>query len=134
VPKIPGVDQDYHNLSHHGKDAAKIEELGIIERAQIARFAEFLGKLKAAEEEGTSLLDSTTILLGSNLGNASSHDNRKLPILLAGGGFKHAGHLALGEGDKDYPLSNLFVTILQRLGIEASSFGTGTGTMRGLEF
>lgn len=133
VPKIPGVDQDYHNLSHHGKDPAKIEELGIIERAQIARFAEFLGKLKAAEEEGASLLDLTMVLLGSNLGNASSHDNRKLPILLAGGGFKHVGHLALGEGDKDYPLSNLFVTMLQRLGIEASSFGSGTGTMRGIE-
>jgi hypothetical protein len=133
VPKVPGVSQDYHNLSHHGKDPAKIEELGLIERAQLARFGEFLGKLKAASEDGATLLDLTMVLVGSNLGNASSHDNRKLPVLLAGGGFRHGAHLALG-GERDYPLSNLFVSMLQRLGIEASSFGTGTGTMRGLEF
>jgi hypothetical protein len=133
VPKVPGVSQDYHNLSHHGKDPAKIEELGLIERAQLGRFAEFLGQLKAAPEDGATLLDLTMVLLGSNLGNASSHDNRKLPIVLAGGGFKHGAHLALGAGERDYPLSNLFVSMLQRLGIEASSFGSGTSTMRGLE-
>lgn len=134
VPKIPGVSQDYHNLSHHGKDPAKIEELGVIERAQLARFGEFLGKLKGATEDGASLLDLTMVLIGSNLGNASSHDNRSLPILLAGGGFRHGQHLALGGEKGDYPLSNLFVSMLQRLGIEASSFGSGTSTMRGLEF
>jgi len=133
VPKIPGVSQDYHNLSHHGKDPAKIEELGVIERAQLARFAEFLGKLKGSAEEGGTLLDLTMVLIGSNLGNASSHDNRNLPILLAGGGFKHGSHLAVG-GERDYPLSNLFVSMLQRLGIETSTFGSGTSTMRGLEF
>jgi len=134
VPKIPGVSQDYHNLSHHGKDPAKIEELGVIERAQIARFGEFLGKLKAAPEDGATLLDLTMVLIGSNLGNASSHDNRSLPILLAGGGFKHGAHLALGGERGDYPLSNLFVSMLQRLGVETSTFGSGTSTMKGLEF
>ncbi len=133
VPKIPGVSQDYHNLSHHGKDPAKIEELGVIERAQIARYGEFLGKLKAAPEDGATLLDLTMVLIGSNLGNASSHDNRSLPIVLAGGGFKHVGHLALGGERGDYPLSNLFVSMLRRLGIETSTFGTGTSTMKGLE-
>jgi len=133
VPKIPGVTQDYHNLSHHGKDPAKIAELGVIERAQIACYGEFLGKLQATAEEGATLLDLTMVLIGSNLGNASSHDNRNLPILLAGGGFKHGSHLALG-GERDYPLSNLYVSMLQRLGIETSTFGTGSGTMRGLEF
>ena len=134
VPKVPGVSQDYHNLSHHGKDPAKIAELGLIERAQLARFGEFLGKLKAAPEDGATLLDLTMVLIGSNLGNASSHDNRKLPILLAGGGFKHGAHLALGSEKGDYPLSNLFVSMLQRLGIETSTFGSGTSTMKGLEF
>jgi hypothetical protein len=133
VPKIPGVTQDYHNLSHHGKDPAKITELGVIERSQIACYGEFLGKLQASKEEGFTLLDLTMVLIGSNLGNASSHDNRNLPILLAGGGFKHGSHLALG-GERDYPLSNLFVSMLQRLGIETSAFGTGTTTMKGLEF
>jgi len=133
VPKIPGVTQDYHNLSHHGKDPAKIAELGVIERAQIACAGEFLGKLQSTPEEGATLLDLTMVLIGSNLGNASSHDNRNLPIVLAGGGFKHGAHLALG-GERDYPLSNLYVSMLQRLGIETSTFGTGTGTMKGLEF
>ncbi|HEX7899483.1 MAG TPA: DUF1552 domain-containing protein [Planctomycetota bacterium] len=133
VPKVPGVSQDYHNLSHHGKDPAKIEELGLIERAQLARFAEFLGQLKAAPEEGATLLDLTMVLIGSNLGNASSHDNRKLPVVLAGGGFKHGQHLALGGERGDYPLSNLFVSMLQRLGVETSTFGSGTSTMKGLE-
>jgi hypothetical protein len=133
VPTIPGVSQDYHNLSHHGKDPAKIMELGVIERAQMACYGEFLGKLQATPEDGATLLDLTMVLIGSNLGNASSHDNRNLPIVLAGGGFKHGAHLALG-GERDYPLSNLFVSMLQRLGIETSTFGTGTGTMKGLEF
>jgi len=133
VPTIPGVSQDYHNLSHHGKDPAKIAELGVIERAQLACYGEFLGKLQATPEDGATLLDRTMVLIGSNLGNASSHDNRNLPIVLAGGGFKHGAHLALG-GERDYPLSNLYVSMLQRLGIETSTFGTGTGTMKGLEF
>jgi|SRR5579862_8084523 len=133
VPKIQGVTQDYHNLSHHGKDPAKIAELGVIERALMGTYGEFLGKLQATKEDGATLLDLTMVLIGSNLGNASSHDNRTLPIVLAGGGFKHGAHLALG-GERDYPLSNLFVSMLQRLGIETSTFGTGTGTMKGLEF
>jgi hypothetical protein len=133
VPKIEGVTQDYHNLSHHGKDPAKIAELGVIERSLMRTYGEFLGKLQATKEDGATLLDLTMVLIGSNLGNASSHDNRNLPIVLAGGGFKHGAHLALG-GERDYPLSNLFMSMLQRLGIETSSFGTGTGTMRGLEF
>ena len=133
VPTIPGVTQDYHNLSHHGKDPAKIAELGVIERAQFACIGEFLAKLAASKEEEGSLLDLTMVLVGSNLGNASSHDNRALPVVLAGGGFKHGAHLALG-GERDYPLSNLYVSMLQRLGIETSTFGTGTTTMKGLEF
>jgi hypothetical protein len=133
VPKIEGVTQDYHNLSHHGKDPAKIAELGVIERALMRTYGEFLGKLQATKEDGATLLDLTMVLIGSNLGNASSHDNRNLPIILAGGGFKHGAHLSLG-GEHDYPLSNLFVSMLQRLGIETSTFGTGTGTMKGLEF
>jgi hypothetical protein len=132
VPTIPGVTQDYHNLSHHGKDPAKIAELGVIERAQIACIGEFLGKLQSSPEENATLLDLTMVLVGSNLGNASSHDNRSLPIVLAGGGFKHGQHLALG-GERDYPLSNLYVSMLQRPGVETSTFGTGTGTMRGIE-
>ena len=132
VPPIPGVNQDYHNLSHHGKDPAKIKELAVIERAQMEVFAEFLGKLRAAREGDATLLDLTMVLLGSNLGNASSHDNRKLPILLAGGGFRHGSHLAF-EGEKDHPLPNLFVSMLNQLGIETASFASSTGPLPGLK-
>lgn len=132
VPPVPGVTQDYHNLSHHGKDPAKIAELGIIEKAQMTIYADFLRKLRSSKEGDATLLDLTMVLIGSNLGNASSHDNRKLPIVLAGGGFRHGTHLAF-TGERDHPLGTLFVSMLQRLGLEVDRFGSGHGTMRGLE-
>jgi len=132
VPPIAGVSQDYHNLSHHGMDPAKIKELGVIETEQMQGFRGFLEKLKGSAEGDSTLLDQTAVLFGSNLGNASSHDSRNLPILLAGGGFKHGRHLAF-DRDRNYPLGNLFVSLLQRFGIDADTFGSATGTMRGLE-
>ncbi len=132
VPPIPGVTQDYHNLSHHGQDPSKIKELAVIEMDQMTAFRDFLTKLKATPEDEGSLLDRTSVLFGSNLGNASSHDSRNMPILLAGGGFRHGQHLAF-DRERNYPLGNLFVSLLHRFGIEADSFGSGSGTMRGLE-
>lgn len=73
------------------------------------------------------------ILYGSHLGNASSHNNTNMPILLAGGGFKHGQHLAF-DAENNYPLPKLFVSMLQRLGLEIDAFASGTGTMTGLEF
>jgi len=125
VPTIPGVRSDWHNLSHHGKDPAKIDELTIIEEAEFDVLAGFLGKLKSVNENGRSLLDHTTVLYGSNLGNASSHDWRNLPIILAGGGFKHQGYVAHNEQDNT-PLANLFVPIAQRMGLEVDAFGSST--------
>lgn len=132
VPSIPGVDTDYHMLSHHGKDPTKIEQLTIVESELIKAFGEFLGKLSKSQEDGFSLLDRTMVLFGSNLGNASSHDTRNMPILLAGGGFQHGQHLAF-DPDHNYPLPKLYVSMLQRLGIETDSFGDCEGTMEGLE-
>jgi len=88
--------------------------------------------LKTAREDGAPLLDRTMILYGSNLGNASAHVTTNLPVILAGGGFKHGQHLVF-DRERNYPLPNLFVSMLQRMGIEASKFSTSTGTMRGLE-
>ncbi|MFY9255360.1 MAG: DUF1552 domain-containing protein [Fuerstiella sp.] len=133
VPVIQGVDSDYHNLSHHGKDPEKIAQLTIVESALIQEFQGFLGKLQETADAEGNLLDSTMVLFGSNLGNASSHDTKNMPMLLAGGGFRHGQHLAF-DSDNNYPLPNLFVSMLQRLGIETDTFGTGTGTMTGLEF
>ena len=130
---IPGVKTDWHNLSHHGKEAAKIEELSIIEAAEFEVFSEFLTKLKAIQEPGGHLLDHTAILYGSNLGNASSHSWRNLPILLAGGGYKH-GHHAAHDKVNNTPFANLFVPLAQRMGLEVDKFGSSTkSTLRGLE-
>ncbi len=133
VPTIPGVKSDWHNLSHHGKDPAKIDELKIIEEAEFDVLAGFLGKLKSVTENGRSLLDHTTVLYGSNLGNASSHDWRNLPIIVAGGGFKHQGYVAHDEKENT-PLANLFVPIAQRMGLEVDSFGSSSAAgVKGLE-
>ncbi|MCI0749522.1 MAG: DUF1552 domain-containing protein, partial [Nevskiales bacterium] len=93
VPPVPGVDESGHNLSHHGQDPAKIKKLRILERAELKVLHGFLTKFKESPEAGSSLLDRTMVLYGSNLGNASSHDPRNLPILLFGGGFKHGQYL-----------------------------------------
>lgn len=130
VPIIPGVTQDWHNLSHHGQDPAKLAELRVIEVQQMQLFGELLAKLKSTTETGGTLLDRTIVLFGSNLGNASSHDNKNLPILVAGGGFRHGQHLAF-DPKKNPPLSNLYVQFLHRLGAEVNSFGSSTGTIPG---
>jgi hypothetical protein len=128
VPVIPGVTQDWHNLSHHGQDPAKLAELRVIEVEQMRLFGELLARLKNTQEAGESLLDRTIVLFGSNLGNASSHDNKNLPIIVAGGGFKHGQHLAF-DPVKNPPLCNLYVQFLRRLGANTESFGSSTGTI-----
>ena len=131
VLPIAGIDESYHTLSHHGMDEGKLQQLAKIERAMVNQWATFLRDLQSTEEEGGNLLDSTSVLLTSNLGNASNHSNRNMPVLLAGGGFKHAGHLAFDQ-DNNYPLPNLFVSVLQQCGLEVDRFATGTSTMTGL--
>lgn len=135
VPKIEGVDTGWHDLSHHGQDEAKIEELALIERAEFREINRLLGLLKGAREADGCLLDQTTVLMGSNLGNSSSHSWRDLPILVAGGGFRHGQHLvAGGAGLENARFANLFVQIGRWLGVELERFGTSDGTsVRGLE-
>ncbi len=131
VVPLKGVEDGWHNLSHHGKDPAKIEQLAIIEKAEFALFAEFLGKLKSVKEGDDTLLDQTAIVLGSNLGNASSHNNSNLPVVFAGGSFKHGQHLAF-DPEKSPPFANLFVSCLQHLGLPSDSFASGKGTLPGI--
>lgn len=133
VVSLPGVDDGWHNLSHHSRDPEKIKKLAIIELEEMRLFAEFLAKLDSAKEGDRTLLDQTSILLGSNLGSASGHTNTNLPIIAAGGRFKHAGHLAF-DPKKSPPLANLFVSQLQHLGLEAERFASGQSTLEGLEF
>lgn len=126
---VPGVGEDQHNLSHHGQQAGKIRQLKLVETAIVESFRDLLDELHARQDGGGSLLDQTAVLFGSNLGNASSHEPRRLPILVAGGGFSHGEHVAFGTETRDQPLSNLYVTLLQRMGVETDSFGQSTGAL-----
>lgn len=130
-----GLKAGYHQLSHHGKKESNIRDLLKIERHQTEQFARFLGRLAevSADGEGAPLLDSTMILLGSGMGNGNAHTNSNLPILLAGGGFQHRGHVRQSGKDAQ-PLCNLYLSMLQRFGVQTESFGKSTGTLRGLDW
>ncbi len=132
VVPVEGVREAYHTLSHHGKDEEKLAQLALVELAMLQQWGEFLRDLAATNEGDGCLLDHTTVLLTSNLGNASNHSNQNMPVLLAGGKFRHGNHLAFDQ-DNNYPLPNLYVSILQQLGLEVDRFASSTGTMDGLE-
>jgi hypothetical protein len=127
------ITDGYHNLSHHGKAEDKLAQLKTIDQWHMRLLAGLFAELKSAREGEARLLDRTMILYGSNLGDANAHSTNNLPILFAGGGFRHGQHLDY-DAQQNYPLPNLFVSMLQRMGIEAASFASSTGTMRGLEF
>ncbi|MEO0445465.1 MAG: DUF1552 domain-containing protein, partial [Verrucomicrobiota bacterium] len=121
----------YHNISHHGKDEEKLQQLAEIEQVQMELLGDLLSNLHEAEESEGTLLDQTMVLYGCHMGDANIHNNVNLPILLAGGGFQHGQHLAFNERDNT-PLSNLFVSMLQKIGIEYDRFGSSQGTLTGL--
>jgi hypothetical protein len=122
----------YHNLSHHGKADEKLSQLRIIDEGHMKLLAGLFRDLKAVREGEETLLDRTMILYGSNLGDANAHSTINMPTLFAGGGFRHGQHLSLDPGGI-YPLPNLFVSMLQRMGFEDEKFASSTGTMKGLE-
>ncbi len=122
----------YHNLSHHGKSKEKLAQLKNIDEWHMKLLAELFSGLQAVKEDGDTLLDRTMILYGSNLGNANTHVTTNMPTIFAGGGFKHGQHLAF-DRQHNYPLPNLFVSMLQRMGLETDKFASATGTMRGME-
>ena len=132
VPTITGVTQDWHNLSHHGQDPSKLAELKVVELQQMQLFGELLAKLGDSSEGSGSLLDRTIVLFGSNLGNASSHDNKNMPIIVAGGGFQHGQHLAF-DPLRNPPLCNLYVQLLRRLDANEDSVGSSDGTIPGFD-
>jgi hypothetical protein len=126
--EIPGITLTHHDASHHGQDEGKLAQLATVEEAELKLFAGFLGKMKASSDGGVSLLDQTIIMHCSNLGNASSHDNSNLPVILAGGGFEHAGHVAF-DRKNNAPMSNLFARMLQQMGLDMDRFGSSTGVL-----
>ena len=128
VPQVDGVTSDQHSLSHHGQDPAKIAQLKKVEIEIVKAFDGLMTQLTERTDANGSLIDQTTVLFGSNLGNANAHTPKDLPILLAGGGYRHGQHI-VHDGAENAPLSNLFVTMLQSMGVETDSFGQSTGTL-----
>ena len=139
------ITRGYHQLSHHGQVESFVNELSLIEQTQINALQRFMQRLKTSNSyDGKSLFDNTMILVGSGLGNANSHSNRKLPMLLAGGGFKHGEHKVY---EKNTPACNLYASMLQKFTQNQSPqqresalvndniiFGSGTGTLNNLHF
>lgn len=123
----------YHNLSHHGRATEKVRQLEQADRRQMALQRELVNELALSNDGSGRLLDNTMLLFGSNMGDANTHDNTNLPILLAGGGFRHGQHLAFNR-DANTPLCNLFVSMLQRMDVEVDAFGSSTGSLAGLSF
>jgi Protein of unknown function (DUF1552) len=132
IPEVTLTDS-YHNLSHHGKSEAKRSQLKIIDEWHMKLLAGLIADLKSVREGDETLLDRTMVLYGSNFGDANAHVCNNMPMILAGGGFRHGKNLAF-DMSNNYPLPNLYVSMLQRLGIETDKFASSTGTMRGLEF
>lgn len=128
VPKLPGITADQHNLSHHGQDPGKIAQLRQLETEIVKRFGLLMDSLEGQKENDSSLLDQTQILFGSNLGNANSHNAENLPILVAGGDFAHGSHIAHDE-KHNAPLCNLYLSLIQQMGVETDQFGQSTSTL-----
>jgi hypothetical protein len=122
----------YHNLSHHGQVPEKVRQLELVDRRQMGLLRKLLANLSETHDGSLRLLDNTMILYGSNMGDSNTHDNTNLPILLAGGGLQHGQHLAFRRDDNT-PLCNLFLSMLQRMGVQTDAFGSSTGTLSGLE-
>lgn len=125
LPQNLGINEAYHGLSHHGNKQESIDHLITLETYQITQFAKFLSRLADIQDGDQTLLDSTAVLFGSGMGNANSHTNNDLPIVLAGGGYGR-GEFKKVEGK--VPLCNLFLDIAHRMGVQAPAFGTSTGT------
>ena len=128
MPQHLGIKKDWHGLSHHGNDAEAIASLITLEKYQIEHFGKFVTRLSKMNDGDRTLLDSTTVLFGSGMGDGNSHKNSDLPIILAGGGYKHGEFREVPrEGINKVPLCNLFVDIAQKMGVETESFGNSTG-------
>lgn len=131
-----GFNSGYHSLSHHGQKEDKLTKLVEIEYYQMQQLSRFFDTLKSIQEPESngSLFDNTMILFGSGMGNANSHVNSDLPIILAGGGFKLGEHKRYPkERGKRVPLCNLYLSMLQRFGVNTEFFGTSNGTLSDLE-
>lgn len=124
--KIPGVNTNHHTLSHHGKDAKKLQQLRKVESSIVECFGGLLQHLKSHREHDGSLLDESLVLFGSNLGNANAHHTNNVPVLVAGGRLPHG---TFHRQKETTPLSNLFVRLLSELGTPTETFGQSNASL-----
>lgn len=128
---LDGVTDSYHTLSHHGQREDPLRQLAIIEQHLMKNLARFVERLKSTEEPGGgSLLESTQVLFGSGLGSGSRHSNTNLPLILAGGGWKHGQHI---DAQRGQPLCNLYLSMLQLMGAKQDYFNRSLSTLTGLD-
>ena len=122
----------YHALSHHGNDPDLIRDLVRVELEHMKCLDRFLDQLKEKKDhQGRPLLDTTVVMFGTGMGDASRHSNRDLPTLVAGGGFRHGSHIASDpQSDSSPQLGNIFVSLMNRLGIESDTFADVTGGIK----
>lgn len=125
---VPGTIYGHHSASHHSRDPQRIEQLALFEEEETRNFGGLLDKLQSTQENGETLLDRTIVFWGSNLGNGSAHTSDNLPVLVAGGGFRHRGHVAF-DRTHNTPLSNLYLRFLHQLGMEDQRFGSSSGVL-----
>ena len=126
------ITEGYHGLSHHGKSPDKLAQHNVLDRENFKALNVLLHNLKQVKEDDGTLLDRTNIVWGTNLSDGNAHLSTNLPFILAGGGWKHGQHLAFDAG-RPYPITNVYLSVLHRLGIERERFSSSTGTCRGLE-
>ena len=113
----------YHALSHHGNDPDLIRDLIRVETEHMKCLSRFLTQLKQKTDvDGRPLLDTTIVMFGTGMGDASRHSNRDLPTIVAGGGFKHGQHIAGDLKDDSLLLGDVFISIMNQLGIETDTF------------
>lgn len=128
---LPGVENGYHALSHHGQAEDRVHQLKLTEKFVHNQLARFYDQLKEVRQvDGSRLFDSTMVLFTSGMGDGSRHTNSNVPVILGGGGFKHGQHLAVNH---QQPLNSLYLSLAQRYGIETDHFNTSKGTLAGLE-
>ncbi len=124
--KVPGTTGGWHTLSHHGGKLDTIEKLSRIEIDTLKHFNQFLFEMDQIKEENGTLLDHTTVVLGSNFGDSSNHTCNNLPMIVAGGGYKHQFHTVLKE---QTPLCNLYLELLHKHDLDIGSFGSSKKNM-----
>ena len=124
--KVPGATGGWHSLSHHGGQANKIDQLSKIEIDTLRHFNRFLFEMDQIKEGNGTLLDHTTVVMGSNFGDASNHTCNNLPIIVAGGGYRHQVHTVL---EKPTPLCNLYLELLHKHNIDKEHFGSSEKDM-----